>query len=75
MTKNLRKAIMKKYHLKTKYFKTNTTESLILYKKQENLCNKLQRKKYDSSLKINKETDNKAFWKTIKPFFPIKTQI
>ena len=45
MTKNFRKAIMEKYQLKTKYFKTNTTESLILYKKQENLCNKLQRKK------------------------------
>ena len=33
MTKNLRKVIMKKISLKTKNFKTNTAESLWLYKK------------------------------------------
>ena len=30
------------------------------------------RKKYYSSLKPNKVTDNKAFWKTIKPFLSDK---
>ena len=82
MTKNLRKAIMKRSQLKTKYFKTNTAESLRLYKKQNNFCSKLykkerkkERKKYYSSLKLNKTTDNKAFWKTIRPFYLIEAQI
>ena len=44
MTKNLKKAIMKRSQLKTKYFKTNTAESLRLYKKQNNFCSKLHKK-------------------------------
>ena len=75
MTKNLRKAIMKRSYLKTKYFKTNTAESLRLYKKQKNFCSKFykkERKKYCSSLELNKVADNKAFWKTIKPFLSDK---
>ena len=72
ITKNLRKAIMKRSQLNTKYFKINTVESLRLYKKQKNFCSKLykkERRKYCNSLKLNKVTDKKAFWKTIKPFF------
>ena len=75
MTKTLRKAIMKRSQLKSKHFKTNTTESLRLYKKQNNFCSKLYKKErntYYSSSKLNKVTDNKAFWKTIKPFLSDK---
>ena len=75
MTKNLRKAITKRSQLKTKYFKRNPAESLQLYKKQTIFCIKLhkkERKKYHNSLKLNKVTDNKAFWKTIKPFLSDK---
>ena len=69
MTKNLRKAIRKGSQLKTKYFITNTAESLQSCKKQNNFCNKKkERKKYYSSLKLNKVAGDKTFWKTIKPF-------
>ena len=44
MIKNLRKAIMKRSQLKTKYFKTNTAQSFQLYKKQNNFCSKLYQK-------------------------------
>ena len=33
---------------------------------------KKERKKYYSCLKLNKVTDKKAFWNTIKPFFANK---
>ena len=69
--KNLRKAIFKRSQLKTMYFKTKPAKSLRLYKKQKNFWGKLykkERNKYYSSLKLNKVTDNKAFWKAVKPF-------
>ena len=73
--KNQRKAIKKKSQLKTKYFKTNTAESLRSYENQENICSKLyekKRKKYYNSLRLNKVKDSKAFWKNIKPFLSNK---
>ena len=57
MTKNLRKAIMKRSQLKIKYFKTNTAESLRLYKKKKHCCSRLynkERKKYYNSLRLKK---------------------
>ena len=70
---------MKRSQLKTKYFKTNTTETLRLYKKKNNFCSKLyekerkkERKTYNNSLKLNKVTNNKGFGKTIKPFLSDK---
>ena len=56
---------MKRSLLKTKYFKTNTAESLRLYKKQNNFCSRLykkERRKYYSSLNAKEVTDNKAFY-------------
>ena len=35
---------MKRSQLKTKYFKTNTAESLRLYKRQNNFCSMLYKK-------------------------------
>ena len=72
MTKSFGKAIMERFQLKTKYFKTNTAEILQLYKKRKNFCSNLYKKetkKYFSSLKLNIVTKSKAFWKTIKPLF------
>ena len=49
ITKTLRKVIMRKSHLETKYLKTKTQSDLKLYKKQKNVCSKLykrQRRKY-----------------------------
>ena len=65
MTKKLRKAIMERSQLKIKYFKTNTAESLWLYRNKRvfvvSCIRKKERKKYYNSLKLNRVTDNKAF--------------
>ena len=45
MTKALRKAIMKRSELKSKYFKNQTVHDFELYKKQKNHCSKLYKKK------------------------------
>ena len=75
MTKALRKAIMKRSELKTKYLKHRTQDKLLSYKKQKNYCSKLykkERKKYYDNLNIKNVTDNKIFWKTVKPFLSDK---
>ena len=75
MTKALRKAIMKRSELESKYVKNKTNENLKSYKKQRNFCSKLykkERKKYYERLDLNNVTHNKKFWKTVKPFFSDK---
>ena len=62
MTKNLRKAIMKRSQLETKYMKNKTPDNLKLYKKHRNYCSKLykkERKKYYNGLDLKCVTDNK----------------
>ena len=44
MTKALRKAIMKRSELESKYVKNKTSENLKSYKKQKNFCSKLYKK-------------------------------
>ena len=75
MTKALRKAIMHRSKLKNIFHKTRAKEDWKNYKKQENFCVNLLRnakKDYFQKLNINDLTDNKKFWKTIKPFLAIK---
>ena len=75
ITKTLRKAIMKRSELERKYYKNSSPENNKAYRKQKNLCSKLykrERKKYYSNLDIKNITDNKKFWKTMKPFFSEK---
>ena len=75
MTKALRKAIMKRSELESKYVKNKTNENLKSYKKQRNFCSKLykkERKKYYEMLDLKNVTDNKEFWKTVKPFLSDK---
>ena len=70
MTKALRKVIMKRSELKSKYVKNKTSENLKSYKKQRNFCSKLykkERKKYYERPYLNNVTDSKKFWKTVKP--------
>ena len=70
MSKALRKAIMVRSKLKNKYNKNRTEENWDSYKKQRNFCVNLLRKTkkdYFNDLNIKNITDNKAFWKTIKP--------
>ena len=71
MTMAPRKGIMKKSELESKYVKKKTSENLKSYKKQRNFCSELykkERKKYYERLDLNNVTDNKKFWKTVKPF-------
>ena len=75
MTKNLRKAIMKRSKLENKYISNSTVENSNKYKKHKNFCSKLykkERKKYYSQLDIKNITDNKLFWKIMKPFLSEK---
>ena len=76
ITKTLRKAIMRRSQLENKYRKQRTRENKTLYKKQKNVCSRLYKKeraKYYANLDIKKITDNKTFWKTIKPFLSNKS--
>ena len=72
VTKTLRKAIMRRSNLQTKYFKTRTPESLKKYRKQKNYCSrsyKKEHKTFFNNLKVSNITDNKTFWKNIQPIF------
>ena len=65
------KTIMRRSYLEGKYYKTGDTEMGRLYRKQRNFFSRLykkERKKYYTRLDIRKVTDNKKFWKTMKPF-------
>ena len=75
MNKELRKAIMTRKHLLNKLRKFNCPENQLAYKRQRNYCVKLlKRSKIDfyNNLNVKKVTDNKHFWKTIKPNFTDK---
>ena len=75
MTKALRKDIMRRSELESKYFKNKTNENKARFKKQKIFCSKLykeERKKFCSNLELNEITDNKLFWKTIKPILSEK---
>ena len=75
MTKSLRKAIMLRSRLKNNFNKIGSDENWDNYKKQRNFCVKLLRhtkEKYFSDINIKSISDNKKFWKTIKPFFSSK---
>ena len=72
MTKALRKAIMRRSALETKYFKPKTNNTLKGYKKQKNYCSRLykkERKKLFKNLHLSFVVDNKKFWKVVKPLF------
>ena len=61
MTKVLRKTIMRRSELKSKYLKNKSDESLKAFKKQKNYTNRLakrERSKYFANLDLNKYTDN-----------------
>ena len=70
MTKTLRKAIMKRSKLRNKFNEERNFENWSEYKCQRNLCSNLlkqSKKRHFNSLNVNDVTENKKFWKTIKP--------
>ena len=75
MTKALRKAIANRSRLENRFYREKSVESRKAYKKQKNYCSKLykkERKRFYTNLDVRNITDNKKFWKTMKPFFSDK---
>ena len=77
MMKTLRKAMMHRSQLETKYRKQPTDINSERYRKQKNFCSKLnkkERKKFYSNIHLMQLTDNKAFWQNMKPFLSDKNK-
>ena len=75
MTKDLRKQIMVRSKLRNIFNKNRNYENWCKYKRQRNLCLNLLRKTKKSFYKNLDEkqvSDNKVFWKNVKPFFSDK---
>ena len=82
ITKKLSKEIMIRTRLRNKFFKTKKETDREKYNKQRNYCVSLIRKEknnYFSNINTRDITDNKRFWKTVKPLFtdkiPTKSKI
>ena len=68
-------AIMRRSDLEKVHHKNKSEKSFKAYKKQKNFCSRLykkERKRFFNNLNPSFVTDNKLFWKTIKPFFSNK---
>ena len=77
MTRALRKAVMLRSRLKNKHNNSRTVENWNNFRKQRNRCVKLFRqakRDYYNKLDINLVTDNRKFWKTVKPALSDKCQ-
>ena len=75
MNKTISKEIMKRTRFRNQFLKNRTDENKSRYTKQRNYCVSLLRKtktQYYSNLDEKNVTDNKAFWKTVKPFLSDK---
>ena len=74
--KELLEAIILRSKLRNRYNKLQTIEANLAYKRQRNICTSLLKKakrKYYGSLNPSVVTNNKKFWKVIKPFFSDET--
>ena len=75
MNREIKKSIMTRTRLKSKYIKSPSADNNLAYKTQRNYCTKLLRKRkceYYSNLETKLITDNKTFWNTVKPLFSNK---
>ena len=78
MTRELRKEMMHRTRFLNKYNKDKTNENFEAYKRQRNKCVKMLRKakfNYYKDLDLNNLTDNRKFWKIVKPVFTDKVQV
>ena len=77
MTKTLHKAIMKRSKLRNEFNEERNFENWSEYKHQRNLCPNLlkqSKKRHFNNLNVNDVTENKKFWKTVKPFLTEKNK-
>ena len=68
--KNINKHIMKRSRLRNKFLNTKSDIDRKAYNTQRNLCVSLisqAKKQFFSNLNTNVATENKTFWKTLKP--------
>ena len=75
VTKELRKAFMKRARLKNNYLKFKDDTSYSAYKKHRNFCKNLvvkSKKSYYENLKPSSISDVRKFWRTVKPLFSDK---
>ena len=78
MTKQLSKEIMKRSRLRNNFLRNRTEEIKILFNRQRNYCvSFLQESKrgYYENSNIKNVTDNKLFWKSVKPLLSDKSRI
>ena len=78
MNKNISKAIMKRSRLRNKFLSNPNDNNKRIYNKHRNYCVNLlrkEKKKYYNNIDLKLLTDNKLFWKTIKPLFSDKNNI
>ena len=76
INKTILKAIMNQSQLKNKFLKTRSNEDKKAYNTQRNYCLTLvtkAKKDYYNNLDHENVTDNKTFWKSIKPLFSEKS--
>ena len=72
INKDIHKAIMTRMRLRNRFLKETTQMNRLAYKKQRNYCDSLMRqnkKQYYGSVNVNHITDNKNFWRVVKPNF------
>ena len=75
INKKINKEIMKRSRLRNKFLNTKSDIDRKAYNKQRNLCVSLirsEKKNFFSNINTCGITDNKTFWKTVKPFFTDK---
>ena len=75
MNKKINKEIMKRSRLRNKFLNSKSDIDRKAYNKQHNFCVSLikkAKKGFFSSLNSRDITDNKIFWKTVKPFLTDK---
>ena len=78
INKTINKEIMKRSRLRNKFLNTKSDIDRKAYNKQRNLCVSLirrEKKNFFNNISTRDITDNKTFWKTVKPLFTDKIQI
>ena len=78
MNKTLSQAFMTRSRLRNRFLKNPNNNNKAKFKQQRNFCVNLLRReksKYYNNLDLKKITDNRQFWKTIKPLFSEKQNI
>ena len=70
MSNTLRKAILKRSKLWNTFSKKRSSENWQNYERRRNICSNIlkpTKKAFFENLNINEITDNRKFWKTVKP--------